>query len=112
MKQDSRRLERHVPALSQENEMYSLIETLTFPPSSSGSGLAAFASSLLARLGRRRAARHLEVLPDYLLKDIGISRGAIEHAVRGDIKGTNTAFYPAPSSARSSRSRVQAGWLT
>jgi uncharacterized protein YjiS (DUF1127 family) len=42
-----------------------------------------FASTLLARLLRRwrhrRDRRHLEAMPDFMLKDIGISRSGIDY---------------------------------
>jgi uncharacterized protein YjiS (DUF1127 family) len=44
-----------------------------------------FASTLLARLLRRwrhrRDRRHLETMPDFMLKDIGISRSEIDYVV-------------------------------
>lgn len=50
-----------------------------------------FASILLARLLRRwrhrRDRRHLEAMPDFMLKDIGISRSDIDHvAAHGETR--------------------------
>ena len=57
----------------------------SYRPTSSaipGSVAAAFAD-LARAYRRRRDRRHLGALPDYLLKDIGISRGEIDAAVAG-----------------------------
>lgn len=42
-------------------------------------------NAFAAQLRRRKAARDLSGLPDYLLKDLGISRAEIISAVRGGI---------------------------
>ena len=42
--------------------------------------------NLAQRMNARQAQAKLESLPDYLLKDIGISRGEIRFYVRGGSK--------------------------
>jgi uncharacterized protein YjiS (DUF1127 family) len=46
-------------------------------------GVAAAFADLARAYRRRRDRRHLDTLPDHLLKDIGISRGEIDAAVAG-----------------------------
>ncbi len=47
-----------------------------------GSGLLARLQTALNAFAARRAARELSMLDDHLLRDIGIHRGQIDHAVR------------------------------
>ena len=48
-----------------------------------GTGAVAALAALRRAYGRRRDRRHLDSLPDHLLKDIGFSRSEIDAAVAG-----------------------------
>jgi uncharacterized protein YjiS (DUF1127 family) len=70
--------------------MTSYIGALARPMSRHGAMLSRLLGDLAARWqNRRRRRRDLAVLagqPDYLLKDIGLARHEIEHAVRGQFR--------------------------
>lgn len=56
-----------------------------------------FALAMLARMARcwraRRDRRHLEAMPDFMLRDIGISRSDIDYvAAHGDTRRTAPDF--------------------
>jgi uncharacterized protein YjiS (DUF1127 family) len=72
----------------EEHEMFSLLVEYSAPKVRVPS--AAAGSSLWARLGRliadeyriRRATREMRALDDRTLRDLGLDRGGVEHAVR------------------------------
>jgi len=52
-------------------------------PGTMRDGIASALAALRRAYGRRRDRRHLDSLPNHLLKDIGISRDEIDAAVSG-----------------------------